>query len=82
MMIMHCMNTIGCQKKDISNWQGLLAPRPLGILHVQDDVQSALEELRKAGIKVWMLTGDKVETAVCIARSTKLVDRYCKPLVC
>jgi len=28
-----------------------------------------IESLRNAGIKVWMLTGDKVETATCIAIS-------------
>eukprot|EP00002_Diphylleia_rotans_P036331 TRINITY_DN7994_c0_g1_i16.p1 TRINITY_DN7994_c0_g1~~TRINITY_DN7994_c0_g1_i16.p1 ORF type:complete len:271 (+),score=35.53 TRINITY_DN7994_c0_g1_i16:472-1284(+) len=31
--------------------------------------------LRNAGIKIWMLTGDKVETATCIAISAKLVGR-------
>jgi phospholipid-translocating ATPase len=29
--------------------------------------------LRKAGIKVWMLTGDKMETAYCISISTGLL---------
>eukprot|EP00668_Euglena_longa_P013896 GGOE01017847.1.p1 GENE.GGOE01017847.1~~GGOE01017847.1.p1 ORF type:complete len:1117 (-),score=406.00 GGOE01017847.1:373-3663(-) len=43
---------------------------------LQPDVQRSLEELRNAAIKVWMLTGDKVETAVCIARSTRLVGRH------
>lgn len=42
---------------------------------LQDDVRSTLEILRNAGIKIWMLTGDKVETARCIAISTKLVAR-------
>ena len=42
---------------------------------LQDDVKSTLELLRNAGIKVWMLTGDKLETARCIAISTKLVAR-------
>ena len=28
--------------------------------------------MRNAGIKVWMLTGDKIETAICIAISTGL----------
>ena len=27
------------------------------------------------GVRVWMLTGDKIETATCIARSARLVDR-------
>ncbi|KAI0830346.1 protein transporter [Trametes gibbosa] len=42
---------------------------------LQDDVKSTLELLRNAGIKIWMLTGDKIETATCIAISTKLVSR-------
>ena len=36
---------------------------------LQDDVALTIENLRSAGIKVWMLTGDKVETATCIAVS-------------
>eukprot|EP01126_Amoeba_proteus_P066858 TRINITY_DN9759_c0_g2_i10.p1 TRINITY_DN9759_c0_g2~~TRINITY_DN9759_c0_g2_i10.p1 ORF type:complete len:863 (-),score=158.12 TRINITY_DN9759_c0_g2_i10:45-2633(-) len=42
---------------------------------LQDKVQSTLEMLRNAGIKIWMLTGDKVETATCIAVSAKLISR-------
>ncbi|KAK7466492.1 putative aminophospholipid-translocase [Stygiomarasmius scandens] len=42
---------------------------------LQDEVRPTLEILRNAGIKIWMLTGDKVETARCIAISTKLVAR-------
>lgn len=40
---------------------------------LQDDVVKTLEHLGVCGIKVWMLTGDKVETAKCIGRSTKLI---------
>nr|VZI44521.1 unnamed protein product [Spirometra erinaceieuropaei] len=40
---------------------------------LQDGVRPALETLRNAGIKVWMLTGDKLETAECIAKSSRLV---------
>jgi phospholipid-translocating ATPase len=36
---------------------------------LQDNVKDTLESLRKAGIKVWVLTGDKVETALNIALS-------------
>jgi len=36
---------------------------------LQDDVAVCIESLRNAGIQVWMLTGDKVETATCIAIS-------------
>lgn len=42
---------------------------------LQDDVKSTIEILRNAGVKIWMLTGDKIETATCIAISTKLVAR-------
>jgi phospholipid-translocating ATPase len=42
---------------------------------LQDDVKSSLELLRNAGIRIWMLTGDKVETARCVAVSSKLVGR-------
>ncbi|CEH18028.1 aminophospholipid-transporting p-type atpase [Ceraceosorus bombacis] len=42
---------------------------------LQEDVKPTLELLRNAGIKVWMLTGDKIETATCIAISSKLVAR-------
>eukprot|EP01065_Artemidia_motanka_P012446 TRINITY_DN1683_c5_g1_i1.p1 TRINITY_DN1683_c5_g1~~TRINITY_DN1683_c5_g1_i1.p1 ORF type:complete len:1293 (+),score=436.82 TRINITY_DN1683_c5_g1_i1:72-3881(+) len=42
---------------------------------LQEKVADTLEGLRAAGIKVWMLTGDKMETAICIARSTRLVSR-------
>ncbi|PSN55951.1 hypothetical protein C0J52_02130 [Blattella germanica] len=36
---------------------------------LQEGVQETLESLRAAGIKVWILTGDKVETAVNISYS-------------
>ncbi|KAH8586138.1 P-type ATPase-like protein [Bisporella sp. PMI_857] len=51
----------------------------LGVTGVEDklqkDVKASLELLRNAGIKIWMLTGDKVETARCVAVSAKLVAR-------
>lgn len=34
---------------------------------LQDNVKDTLEALRHAGIRVWVLTGDKVETALNIA---------------
>ena len=42
---------------------------------LQDDVTLSLETLSMCGVKVWMLTGDKVETATCIGRSTQLISR-------
>ena len=51
----------------------------LGVTGVEDklqkDVKPSLELLRNAGVKIWMLTGDKVETARCVAISSKLVSR-------
>jgi len=52
----------------------------LGITGVEDklqeDVASTIETLRDAGIHVWMLTGDKVETATCIAISAGFKSRF------
>lgn len=42
---------------------------------LQDNVRETLEKLRHAGIRIWMLTGDKVETATCIAVSSRLAER-------
>ncbi|EFW19043.1 Putative aminophospholipid-translocase [Coccidioides posadasii str. Silveira] len=51
----------------------------LGVTGVEDklqkDVKPSLELLRNAGVKIWMLTGDKIETARCVAVSSKLVSR-------
>ncbi|KAK3884823.1 hypothetical protein Pcinc_010929 [Petrolisthes cinctipes] len=43
---------------------------------LQEGVQETLEALRVAGIKVWVLTGDKVETAVNIAYSCGHFKRF------
>ncbi|KAG7027531.1 Phospholipid-transporting ATPase 1, partial [Cucurbita argyrosperma subsp. argyrosperma] len=40
---------------------------------LQDGVPEAIESLRQAGIKVWILTGDKQETAISIGLSCKLL---------
>lgn len=42
---------------------------------LQDNVAVVIESLRNAGIQVWMLTGDKVETATCIAISAGFKKR-------
>nr|XP_025043214.1 probable phospholipid-transporting ATPase VD isoform X2 [Pelodiscus sinensis] len=41
---------------------------------LQDGVPDTIEALRKAGIKIWMLTGDKQETAVNIAYACRLLE--------
>ncbi len=42
---------------------------------LQNNVQLTIESLKSAGIQVWMLTGDKVETATSIAISAGLKHR-------
>ncbi|CAH9128997.1 unnamed protein product [Cuscuta epithymum] len=50
----------------------------LGVVAIEDRLQDAvpetIETLRKAGIFFWMLTGDKQNTAIQIARSCNLVS--------
>jgi len=41
---------------------------------LQDEVPETLESLQQAGIKVWVLTGDKLETAVNIGYSCRLLN--------
>lgn len=42
---------------------------------LQDNVKVTLENLRNAGMKIWMLTGDKIETAISISRSSRIFHR-------
>uniref|UniRef100_A0A8C8VG02 Phospholipid-transporting ATPase n=1 Tax=Pelusios castaneus TaxID=367368 RepID=A0A8C8VG02_9SAUR len=42
---------------------------------LQDGVPDTIAALREAGIQIWVLTGDKQETAVNIAHSCKLLDQ-------
>ena len=41
---------------------------------LQDGVSQTIHYMRKAGIKVWVLTGDKIETAINIGFSSGLID--------
>lgn len=41
---------------------------------MQDGVGDTIQSLKDAGIKVWVLTGDKIETAINIAYSCKLLN--------
>ena len=41
---------------------------------LQDNVPETIDYLLKAGIKLWLLTGDKQETAINIGMSSKLVN--------
>jgi phospholipid-transporting ATPase len=42
---------------------------------LQDNVPSTIHDLQDAGIKIWMLTGDKLETAENIGYSCKLLSK-------
>lgn len=41
---------------------------------LQDQVDETIAVLKKGGIKVWVLTGDKTETAINIGYSCKLLN--------
>ena len=45
---------------------------------LQDNVPETIKDLRMAGIKIWVLTGDKVDTAENIALSCNLISKYQK----
>lgn len=41
---------------------------------LQDEVGAVIDHIRQADVKLWVLTGDKVETAINIGYSCKLLD--------
>lgn len=47
---------------------------------LQEDLCSTLESLRRAGIKVWMVTGDKMETAESVSLSSGMRPHGCEVL--
>jgi phospholipid-transporting ATPase len=49
---------------------------------LQDGVSRCIQQLFKANIKVWMLTGDKLETADNIGRSCQLLTSDMKVIAC
>ncbi|KQK21805.1 phospholipid-transporting ATPase 1 isoform X1 [Brachypodium distachyon] len=48
---------------------------------LQDGVPEAIECLRQAGIKVWVLTGDKQETAISIGLSCRLLTQSMQSII-
>ena len=42
---------------------------------LQDKVPETIQSLQQAGIKIWVLTGDKLETAENIGESCKLLHK-------
>jgi P-type E1-E2 ATPase len=41
---------------------------------LQDEVEETINQLKAAGIKVWVLTGDKIETAKNIGFACGLLE--------
>lgn len=41
---------------------------------LQEDVGRTIHDIKRAGIKVWVLTGDKVETAINIGYACRLLN--------
>lgn len=48
---------------------------------LQDGVRESISAMKKAGIKIWLLTGDKQETAVAVAKSCNLITHSMTELV-
>ncbi|KAK8579465.1 hypothetical protein V6N12_069790 [Hibiscus sabdariffa] len=48
---------------------------------LQEGVPSCIQTLSKAGIKIWVLTGDKMETAINIAYACNLLNNEMKQFV-
>ena len=49
---------------------------------LQDSVPESIAKLSSANIKIWVLTGDKQETAINIGFSCKLLHRNLELLIC
>ena len=47
---------------------------------LQDEVVSTIQDLKLANIKVWMLTGDKKETAINLGHSAGLLNTMNQPI--
>ncbi|CAI0379542.1 unnamed protein product [Linum tenue] len=48
---------------------------------LQEGVPACIETLAKAGIKIWVLTGDKMETAINIAYACNLINNDMKQFI-
>lgn len=56
----------------------------MGAIFFEDELQEGVKEtfnyLIEAGIKIWMITGDKTETALSVSKNSGLVDSQTKIL--
>eukprot|EP00347_Sterkiella_histriomuscorum_P021414 403334057 len=42
---------------------------------LQEGVDTTIDFIKESGVKIWMITGDKLETAICIGYSSCLLDQ-------
>jgi phospholipid-translocating ATPase len=49
---------------------------------LQKGVPETIDKLRRANMKIWMLTGDKRETAINIAHSARIAKNYSEVVMC
>ena len=65
-----------CAEEDIESQENQVTLLGITALEdlLQDNVAECIKDFTKANIKVWMLTGDKGETAHTIAISCGLID--------
>ena len=42
---------------------------------LQEEVEEVIQHIKDAQVKIWVLTGDKIETAINIGFSCKLLDQ-------
>lgn len=42
---------------------------------LQENVPEVVEVFKQIGIKIWVLTGDKVETAITVAKNCNLLNQ-------
>lgn len=40
---------------------------------LQEEIPETIQELKQSGIKIWMITGDKKETALCCAQKSNII---------
>lgn len=48
---------------------------------LQQDVASTIQILKEAGIQIWVLTGDKIETAINVALSCNLLNEQMAKII-
>lgn len=60
--------------KDLENDQILLGGTGVND-EFSDSVDITITNLMKAGIKIWMITGDKRETALSVALKCGIIDK-------